>query len=58
MQIEFAEELEPALSVAKTNLKVQAKFLPGAEVLERYLDRPYGNAYDFGQEDPVTGVFD
>jgi hypothetical protein len=57
MQIEIAKELEPAINIAGTKLNIQARFLPESEVLKSYLERPYGNAYDFGQEDPVAGIF-
>lgn len=57
MQIEFAEELEPALTQAKTGLQVQGSFLPENDIIKAYLNRPYGNAYDFGQVDEVAGLF-
>ncbi|KAF2430034.1 hypothetical protein EJ08DRAFT_589763 [Tothia fuscella] len=57
MQIEFADELGPELSREKKQLQIQSTLIPESEVLRSYLNRPYGNAYDFGQEDTVDGIF-
>ncbi|OJD34470.1 phytanoyl-dioxygenase [Diplodia corticola] len=57
MFVELADELKPALSNERTGLQVQGKFMPGEEVEKRYLNRPYGNAYDFSQQEPVEGIF-
>ncbi|KAB2580726.1 hypothetical protein BFW01_g6671 [Lasiodiplodia theobromae] len=57
MFVEFANELGPALSNERTGLQVQGTFLPEEEVEKRYLNRPYGNAYDFSQQQPVEGIF-
>ena len=51
MQIEFAEELRPILEEYSPVLQIQSKFLPEKDILERYLNRGYGNAYDFDQQD-------
>lgn len=57
MCVEFADELAPLLSGERTGLQVQGTFMPQDEVEKRYLDRPYGNSYDFSQQQPVEGVF-
>ncbi|GME37228.1 Phytanoyl-dioxygenase [Neofusicoccum parvum] len=57
MAVEFADELAPLLGGERTGLQVQGAFMPAAEVERRYLNRPYGNAYDFSQQQPVEGVF-
>lgn len=54
MRIELAEELKPMLEDQASNLQIQANYLPAAEVEQRYLNRPHGNAYDFGQEDATA----
>lgn len=57
MFVEFDEELASCLSSDKTGLQVQGTFMPETEIEKRYLNRPYGNAYDFSQQEPVEGVF-
>jgi len=51
MQVEFAEELRPTLEEYNPVLQIQSAFLPEKDILERYLNRGYGNAYDFDQQD-------
>ena len=51
MQVEFAEELRPTLEEYNPVLQIQSTFLPEKDILERYLNRGYGNAYDFDQQD-------
>lgn len=55
MLVEVSEALRERLTVQKTRLVVAARFLGEDEMLGRYLDRPYGNAYDFDQVDGVEG---
>ena len=57
MEVEFAEGLRDRLTREKTGLDIAATFAKDEEVLEGYLNRPYGNAYDFGQVDKVEDVF-
>ncbi|KAG8854094.1 hypothetical protein FRB96_007800 [Tulasnella sp. 330] len=57
MTVEFSEELKPILQGSRSSLQIQSTFLPEAEIYERYLNRPYGNAYDFDQVDRVEGLF-
>jgi hypothetical protein len=51
MQVEFANELQDRLTLEKTGLQVAATFVPTEQLVKNYLDRPYGNAYDFSQVD-------
>lgn len=57
MEVEFDEQLRARLTREKTGLEVEAVFKQGEDVLRNYLNRPYGNAYDFDQVDKVEGVF-
>jgi hypothetical protein len=49
MEVEFVEELRDRLTPEKTGLQIAANFVSTEELLRSYLNRPYGNAYDFGQ---------
>jgi hypothetical protein len=53
MLVEFADDLKGQLSPEKTGLQVAATYVPTQQVVENYLNRPYGNAYDFNQTDRV-----
>ncbi|PVI03180.1 phytanoyl-CoA dioxygenase family protein [Periconia macrospinosa] len=57
MTVEVAKELKDELSIEKTKLHVAAKFLDSEEIEKTYLNRPYGNAYDFDQVAKIEGVF-
>lgn len=57
MKIEFAEELEPRLTQDKTGLEIAGTYVPAADVLKSYLDRPYGNAYEFDQVEKIEQIF-
>lgn len=57
MEVEFSEGLGARLAAEKTGLRIQAAFASEQEVLGNYLNRPYGNAYDFDQVDKIEGVF-
>ena len=57
MEVEFAEDLCDRLSKEKTGLDVAATFAKDEDVLKGYLNRPYGNAYDFDQVGKIEGVF-
>lgn len=54
MQVEFAEDLRPMLGEYDSSLQIQSKFLPEKDIIERYLNRGYGNAYDFDQQDRLA----
>jgi hypothetical protein len=53
MQVEFSDELQEQLSPEKTGLQVAATYVSDEELVKSYLNRPYGNAYDFNQTDRV-----
>ena len=57
MEIELSDKLAGRFSRAESGLDVAARYLPEDEVLKGYLNRPYGNAYDFDQKDKIEGVF-
>jgi hypothetical protein len=57
MEVEFAEELADQLSYEKTGLQIAATYVSSERLLKNYLNRPYGNAYDFDQIDKVDGIF-
>lgn len=57
MTVEFAEELEEKLTLENTGLQVAATFAKSEDIAKNYLNRPYGNAYDFSQTENVEGVF-
>lgn len=57
MQVEFDESLRPTVEAAGADLQVQARYLPTSELEARYLDRPFGNAYDFNQAERFERVF-
>ncbi len=56
MRVEFSEDLRPFLEDHKSALQIQATYMPEGEIEERYLNRPFGNAYDFGQQDNITDL--
>ena len=51
MQAEFAQSLRPLLDIHGSDLQIQDTFMPEKEIHKRYLNRPYGHAYDFDQID-------
>jgi hypothetical protein len=57
MQVEFSEDLKLILEKDGSGLQIQAQYLPEAEIEKRYLNRPYGNAYDFDQKDHIENGF-
>ena len=57
MEVEIAEDLREQFDPEKTGLHVAAKYVPAEQLLKNYLNRPYGNAYDFNQTDRIEGVF-
>jgi hypothetical protein len=50
MRLELAEELKPIVK-AQTNLEVPVDWVSEEKALGAYLNRPFGNSYDFGQLD-------
>jgi hypothetical protein len=57
MEVEFANELTERLAPENTGLQVAATYVHEEELLKNYLNRPYGNAYDFSQTDKIEGIF-
>lgn len=57
MHVEFSEALQPALEKESTRLVIQAKYVPENVILDGYLKRGYGNAYDFDQKDHLEPQF-
>jgi ectoine hydroxylase-related dioxygenase (phytanoyl-CoA dioxygenase family) len=53
MRIELSDQLMNVVQEAGKDLQVQADFIPEPELEKRYLNRPFGNAYKFDQEDPI-----
>ncbi len=48
MKLEFAEDLKPIIE-GQNGLEVPVNWVSKSEALSRYLNRGFGNAYDFGQ---------
>ena len=57
MTVEFSEDLKDELTLEKTGLQIPATFCSSQELEKNYLNRPYGNAYDFNQVDKIEGIF-
>lgn len=57
MTVEFSSALKDRLATEKTGLDIAATFAEEEEIRKNYLNRPYGNAYDFSQIDRIEGVF-
>lgn len=59
MTIEAGEDLRNELTPEKTGLHVAAEYVESRkiDVEKSYLNRPYGNAYDFNQVDKVQDIF-
>lgn len=53
MTLECSESAKSMIE-AYNNLLVQAKYFKDNELDERYLNRPFGNAYDFNQNDHLN----
>jgi len=49
MTVEFSKELEPLLKQYEDVLQIQGSFVTEEEIMDRYLNRAFGNAYDFDQ---------
>lgn len=54
MQVEFSEDLKPTLKKYENDIQIQGTYLPDKEIMERYLKRGFGNAYDFDQQDRLA----
>lgn len=54
MQVEFSDSLKSTLKKYENDIQIQGTFLPDQEILDRYLKRGFGNAYNFDQQDPLA----
>ncbi|KAL2134549.1 hypothetical protein VTI74DRAFT_11521 [Chaetomium olivicolor] len=50
MRLEFGEDLKPLLQERDLGLDIPVDWVSRKEVLERYLNRGFGNSYNFDQE--------
>lgn len=48
MKLELAEELKPIIE-NRTDLEIPVNWVSEREALARYLNRGFGNSYDFGR---------
>jgi hypothetical protein len=48
MKLELADDLKPAID-KQTDLEIPVNWVSESEAMERYLNRGFGNAYDFNQ---------
>ena len=48
MKLEFADDLKPIIE-GQSELEIPVDWVSKSEALLRYLNRGFGNAYDFGQ---------
>lgn len=51
MHVEYSEDLSSLLDAYEDSLQIQKTFFPDNEMTKRYLNRAFGNAYNFDQED-------
>lgn len=56
MRIEISDQLINVVKDAGKDLQLQADFIPESELEKRYLNRPFGNAYKFDQDDPIPNA--
>jgi hypothetical protein len=54
MQVEYSENLKPELETYEDTLQIQSTFFPENEIVNRYLNRGFGNAYNFDQENRLS----
>jgi hypothetical protein len=54
MQVEYSEDLKPTLKTFEDKLQIQSTFFPENEIMNRYLNRGFGNAYNFDQENRLA----
>jgi len=56
MQVEYSEDLRSTLMGYEKDLQIQSTFFPEDEIMKRYLNGGFGNAYDFDQQDRLAEV--
>lgn len=49
MRLEFADDLRETFE-SQTQLEIPTDWVTEAEALKKYLERGYGNSYDFDQD--------
>ena len=54
MQVEYSEAIKPLLKTYEDTLQIQSTFFTENEILNRYLNRGFGNAYNFDQENRLN----
>lgn len=57
MTVELSEDLRPVVEELAGELQVPAVYIPEQEISKRYLNRPFGNAYDFNQKERMDDLF-
>lgn len=57
MTVELSEDLRPVVEELAGELQVPAVYIPEQEISKRYLNRPFGNAYDFNQKERLEDLF-
>lgn len=57
MNVEFSDQLGDRLTPEKIGLQIAATYVADEQLLKNYLNRPYGNAYDFDQTEKIEGIF-
>lgn len=50
MRLELAEDVKDVVEAEKGRLEIPVDWVSEAEAQRTYLDRGYGNSYDFDQE--------
>lgn len=50
MTIEFSKDLENVLDREGSDLQIQRKLVSEQKIMDGYLNRGYGNSYNFDQE--------
>lgn len=56
MQIEYSDDLKQTLKEYGSDVQIQAIFKTEEEIEKGYLNRPFGNAYDFDQKDRLENA--
>lgn len=57
MKIEFSDDLEPFLQRDGNDLQIQETLVSERTILDSYLNRGFGNSYDFDQKQPLGSFF-
>ena len=57
MKVELSEDLRPMVEALAGDLQIPALYLPEETISRGYLNRPFGNAYDFNQKERLEEMF-